>query len=230
MKVHSKRYRSALAQLDAGKTYELVPALEALLKLPAPKFDETVELALHLAVDPRQSDQMVRGIVQLPHGNGKEVRIIVFTNKPEEALKAGAREAGMAELMEKIKGGWLDFDVAVATTEAMKEVKALARILGPKGLMPSPKAGTVTEDIVGCVEALKKGRVEFKMDKAANVQLGIGKRSFGVEKLKENAEAALEAIKHARPSVFRGKFVLGAAISASMSPSLTLQESLFAKF
>jgi len=230
MKIHSKRYRTALEQLDAGKTYELVPALEALLKLPAPKFDETVELALHLAVDPRQSDQMVRGIVQLPHGNGKEVRIIVFTNKPEEALKAGAREAGMAELMEKIKGGWLDFDVAVATTEAMKEVKALARILGPKGLMPSPKAGTVTEDIVGCVEALKKGRVEFKMDKAANVQLGIGKRSFGVEKLKENAEAALEAIKHARPSVFRGKFVLGAAISATMSPSLALQESLFAKF
>lgn len=230
MKIHSKRYRSALEQLDAGKTYELVPALEALLKLPAPKFDETVELALHLAVDPRQSDQMVRGIVQLPHGNGKEVRIIVFTNKPEEALKAGAREAGMAELVEKIKGGWLDFDVAVATTEAMKEVKALARILGPKGLMPSPKAGTVTEDIVACVEALKKGRVEFKMDKAANVQLGIGKRSFGVEKLKENAEAALEAIKHARPSVFRGKFVLGAAISATMSPSLALQESLFAKF
>lgn len=230
MKVHSKRYRSALEQLESGKTYELVPALEALLKLPAPKFDETVELALHLAVDPRQSDQMVRGIVQLPHGNGKEVRIIVFTNKPEEALKAGAREAGMVELMEKIKGGWLDFDVAVATTEAMKEVKVLARILGPKGLMPSPKAGTVTEDVVGCVEALKKGRVEFKMDKAANVQLGIGKRSFGVEKLKENAEAALEAIKHARPSVFRGKFVLGAAISATMSPSLTLQESLFAKF
>ena len=230
MKIHSKRYRSALEQLDAGKTYELAPALEALLKLPAPKFDETVELALHLAVDPRQSDQMVRGIVQLPHGNGKEVRIIVFTNKPEEALKAGAREAGMAELIEKIKGGWLDFDVAVATTEAMKEVKALARILGPKGLMPSPKAGTVTEDVVGCVEALKKGRVEFKMDKAANVQLGIGKRSFGVEKLKENAEAALDAIKHARPSVFRGKFVLGAAISATMSPSLTLQESLFAKF
>lgn len=230
MKVHSKRYRSALEQLEAGKTYDLSTALEALLKLPAPKFDETVELSLHLAVDPRQSDQMVRGIVQLPHGNGKEVRIIVFTNKPEEALKAGAREAGMAELMEKIKGGWLDFDVAVATTEAMKEVKALARILGPKGLMPSPKAGTVTEDVVGCVEALKKGRVEFKMDKAANVQLGIGKRSFGVEKLKENAEAALDAVKHARPSVFRGKFVLGAAISATMSPSLTLQESLFAKF
>ena len=230
MKVHSKRYCSALEQLESGKTYDLSAALEALLKLPAPKFDETVELALHLAVDPRQSDQMVRGIVQLPHGNGKEVRIIVFTNKPEEALKAGAREAGMAELMEKIKGGWLDFDVAVATTEAMKEVKALARILGPKGLMPSPKAGTVTEDVVACVEALKKGRVEFKMDKAANVQLGIGKRSFGVEKLKENAEAALDAIKHARPSVFRGKFVLGAALSATMSPSLTLQESLFAKF
>lgn len=230
MKVHSKRYRSALEQLEIGKAYELKDALDTLLKMPAPKFDETIELALHLAVDPRQSDQMVRGIVQLPHGSGKKVRIIVFTNKPEEALNAGACEAGMADLIEKIKGGWLDFDVAVATTEAMKEVKALARILGPKGLMPSPKAGTVTEDIITCVEALKKGRVEFKMDKGANVQLGIGKRSFGADKLKENAEAALEAIKHARPAVFRGKFVLGAVVSSTMSPSLLLNENLYAKY
>ncbi len=230
MKKHSKRYRSALETLEAGKSYELKDAFAALLALPSAKFDETVELALHLAVDPKQSDQMVRGIVALPNGNGKEVRIIAFTNNPEEALAAGAREAGMAELIEKIKGGWLDFDVAVATVDAMKEVKNIARVLGPKGLMPSPKAGTVTDNVVACIEALKKGRVEFKMDKAANVLLGIGKRSFGVEKLLANAEAALEAIKHARPAVFKGRFVLNGAVSSTMSPSLTLKDTLFAKF
>jgi large subunit ribosomal protein L1 len=229
MKKHSKRYRSALETLEAGKSYELKDAFAALLALPSAKFDETVELALHLAVDSKQSDQMVRGIVALPNGNGKEVRIIAFTNHPEEALAAGAREAGMAELIEKIKGGWLDFDVAVATVDAMKEVKNIARVLGPKGLMPSPKAGTVTDNVVACIEALKKGRVEFKMDKAANVLLGIGKRSFGVEKLLANAEAALEAIKHARPAVFKGRFVLNGAVSSTMSPSLTLKDTLFAK-
>ena len=230
MKKHSKRYRSALEKLEAGKMYGLKDAFTALLTLPATKFDETVELALHLAVDPKQSDQMVRGVVALPHGNGKEVRIIAFTNKPEEALKAGAREAGMTELIEKVKNGWLDFDVAVATVDAMKEVKTIARVLGPKGLMPSPKAGTVTDDVVACIEALKKGRVEFKMDKAANVLLGIGKRSFGVEKLLANAEAALEAIKHARPAVFKGRFVLNGAFAATMSPILTLDDTMFAKF
>ena len=230
MKKHSKRYSFALEKLEAGKSYDLKSAFEILLSLPAAKFDETVELAFHLAVDPKQSDQMVRGVVSLPHGNGKEVRIIAFTNKPEEALNAGASEAGMVELMEKIKGGWLDFDVAVATVDAMKEVKNIARILGPKGLMPSPKAGTVTDNIVKCIEELKKGRVEFKMDKAANVMLGIGKRSFGADKLQANAEAVLEGIKHARPSVFKGKFVLSAAVSSTMSPSLLLNETLFAKY
>ena len=224
MKKHSKRYRSALEKLEAGKMYGLKDAFTTLLALPATKFDETVELALHLAVDPKQSDQMVRGVVALPHGNGKEVRIIAFT------LKAGAREAGMTELIEKVKNGWLDFDVAVATVDAMKEVKTIARVLGPKGLMPSPKAGTVTDNVVACIEALKKGRVEFKMDKAANVLLGIGKRSFGADKLLANAEAALEAIKHARPAVFKGRFVLNAAVAATMSPSLTLDDTMFAKF
>lgn len=230
MKKHSKRYGSAIEKLDTEKRYDLKEAFSVLLELPAAKFDETVELALHLAIDPKQSDQMVRGVVQLPHGNGKEVRIIAFTNKTEEALKAGACEAGLTDLMEKIKAGWFDFDVAVATVEAMKEVKAIARILGPKGLMPSPKAGTVTDNIVGCIGELKKGRVEFKMDKGANVMLGIGKRSFGVEKLIENAEAVLEGIKHARPSVFKGKFVLGAAVALTMSPSLTLDDNMFAKY
>ncbi|MBP5191004.1 MAG: 50S ribosomal protein L1 [Opitutales bacterium] len=226
----SKRYRSAQEKVEAGKSYDLQQAFTTLFSFPAAKFDETAELALHLAVDPMQSDQMVRGIVQLPHGNGKKVRIIAFTKDAPAALQAGACEAGMADLIEKIKGGWLDFDIAVATTEAMKEVKSLARILGPKGLMPNPKAGTVTDDLVPCIEALKKGRVEFKMDKDANVHLGIGKRSFGLEALIENVQAALEAIRHARPSVFRGKLVLNGAISFTMSPSVLLEPSIFAKF
>jgi len=230
MKKHSKRYSSALEKLEAGKSYDLRGAFETLLSLPSAKFDETVELAFHLAVDPKQSDQMVRGVVSLPHGSGKEVRIIAFTNKPEEALNAGASEAGMSKLIERIKSGWFSFDVAVATVDAMKEVKNIARILGPKGLMPSPKAGTVTDNIAKCIEELKKGRVKFKMDKAANVMLGIGKRSFGVDKLLANAEAVFESIKHARPSVFKGKFVLNAAVSSTMSPSLLLNETLFAKY
>ncbi len=230
MKKHSKRYSSALEKLESGKSYDLKEAFTTLLSLPAVKFDETVELALHLAVDPKQSDQMVRGVVSLPHGNGKDVRVIAFTNKPEEALAAGACEAGLSELIEKVKSGWLDFDAAVSTVDAMKEVKTIARVLGPKGLMPSPKAGTVTDNIVKCIEELKKGRVEFKMDKAANVMLGIGKRSFGIEKLLANAEAVLEGIKHARPAVFKGKFVLSAAVSSTMSPSLSLNDALFAKY
>ena len=230
MKKYGKRYRTALEKAEVGKRYDLKSAFATLFSLPATKFDETVELALHLAVDPKQSDQMVRGRVQLPNGNGKDVRVIAFTKDPQAALKAGACEAGLADLMEKIKGGWLDFDVAVSTTEAMKDVKTLARLLGPKGLMPSPKAGTVTDDLAACITELKKGRVEFKMDKAANVQLGIGKRSFGLEKLLANATAALEAIRQARPSVFRGKFVLNGAISSTMSPGLLLDASVFAKF
>lgn len=230
MKSFSKRYRLAQEKIEAGKSYDLKQAFAMLLSFPSTKFDETVELSLHLAVDPTQGDQMVRGMVQLPHGNGKKMRIIAFTKDAPAALQAGACEAGMADLMEKIKGGWLDFDVAVATVEAMKEVKSLARILGPKGLMPTPKTGTVTDDLVSCIEALKKGRVEFKMDKDANVQLGIGKRSFGLEKLMENVQAALEAIRHARPSVFRGKFVLNGVISSTMSPGVLLDPSIFAKF
>ena len=150
MKKYGKRYRAALEKAEVGKRYDLKGAFATLLSLPATKFDETVELALHLAVDPKQSDQMVRGRVQLPNGNGKDVRVIAFTKDPQAALKAGACEAGLSDLMEKIKGGWLDFDVAVSTTEAMKDVKTLARLLGPKGLMPSPKAGTVTDDLAAC--------------------------------------------------------------------------------
>lgn len=231
MKKHSKRYRSALEKVEEGKSYELLAdAFQRLLEMPAAKFDETIELSMHLAVDPKQSDQMVRGIVQLPHGNGKEVRVVAFTTKPEEALGAGACAAGLTDLIEKVKEGWLDFDVAVATPEAMKEVKAVARILGPRGLMPNPKTGTITEDLVICIEALKKGRVEFKMDKSANVQMGVGKRSLGIQKLVENAESALQAIQHAHPASLKGKFVKRATVSTTMSPGLTLHETLLVRY
>jgi large subunit ribosomal protein L1 len=173
---------------------------------------------------------MVRGQVQLPNGSGKNVRIVAFTRDPQVAIEAGACDAGLVDLIEKIKDGWMDFDVATSTVECMKEVKSLARLLGPKGLMPSTKAGTVTDDLVTCINELKRGRVEFKMDKTANVQLGIGKCSFGLEKLFDNAMAALEAIRRSRPSAFRGKLVHNGAISSTMSPSLLLETSVFAKF
>lgn len=230
MKAHSKRYRLALEKLGEAKTYEWQEAMQTLTDMPAARFDETVELALQLGVDPKQSDQMVRGIVQLPNGSGKKVTILAFTSHPEEALKAGATYAGLEDLAAKIKEGWLDFDVAIATTEAMKEIKSLARILGPRGLMPNPKSGTVTDKLVECIESLKKGRVEFKMDKASNIQLGIGKRSFGAQKLVENAEAAMQAVVAGRPSAFKGKFIRSVTVSSTMSPGLRLKPALFAKF
>jgi large subunit ribosomal protein L1 len=229
VKVHSKRYRSAIEKLGDGN-HDWGEAIRVLLETPEAKFDESVEMALHLNVDPKQSDQMVRGIVQLPHGSGKKVTILAFTHRPEEALQAGATYAGIADLAQKITEGWLDFDVAVATTDAMKEINTLARILGPRGLMPNPKSGTVSDNLVECIDLLKKGRVEFKMDKGANVQLGIGKRSFGAEKLVENAEAALQAIVAIRPKDFRGRLVRTVTVSTTMSPGLRIRSSLFAKF
>ena len=218
MKLNSKRYRTSVEQLTK-KAYPLQEAFEILLKLPSVKFDETVELSLHLGVDTKQTGQTTRGTVQLPHGNGKTMRIIAFTQDAKRALDLGA----------KVKGGWLEFDVAVASIEAMKEVKTLAPILGPKGLMPNPKAGTVAKEIDECIEALKKGRVEFKMDKGANIQLGIGKRSFGAEKLLINAESVLNAIHQARPINFHGRFVVRAFVASTMSPSISLDEAVFAK-
>ena len=228
MKLNSKRYRTSVEQLTK-KAYPLQEAFEILLKLPSVKFDETVELSLHLGVDTKQTGQTTRGTVQLPHGNGKTMRIIAFTQDAKRALDLGACEAGLADLIAKVKGGWLEFDVAVASIEAMKEVKTLAPILGPKGLMPNPKAGTVAKEIDECIEALKKGRVEFKMDKGANIQLGIGKRSFGAEKLLINAESVLNAIHQARPINFHGRFVVRAFVASTMSPSISLDEAVFAK-
>jgi len=225
----SKRYRSAVEMADLTKTYSVSDASALLNKLPKAKFDETVELYAHLAVDPRKSDQMVRGTLQLPNGSGKTVRVIVFTENPAEALEAGADEAGLDDLIEKVTGGWTDFDVAISTTSAMKSVRKVARVLGPRGLMPNPKSGTVTDDIPAGIQEVKAGRVEFKMDKTANVAVVIGKRSFTPEQITENAEAAIKALVDARPQSFNGKLIKSLTLSATMSPGVSVEAASYNK-
>lgn len=230
-KTHSKRYNSAVKVADLTKEYPLAEAVEVLAKFPKAKFDETIELSFRLGVDATAGEQMVRGTTPLPNGSGKKVRVLVFTDNPEAAIKAGADYAGLQELATKIQGGWLDFDVAIATTEAMKQVRALARVLGPKGLMPNPKSGTVTDDIVAGIKAVKAGRVEFKMDKTANIGVGIGKRSFTSAQILENAQAVLDAVGKAKPNTFKGHaFIRSVSISSSMSPGVRLASTEFSKY
>ena len=227
----SKRYRSALTGADLAKEYSLKEAVEILTKFPKAKFDETVELSFRLGVDPAQGDQMVRGTTPLPNGSGKKVRVIVFTDDADKALAAGADHAGLAELMAKINAGWLDFDVAIATTEAMKQVRTLARVLGPKGLMPNPKSGTVTDDIAAGIKAVKAGRVEFKVDKTANIGVGVGKRSFTTVQILENVQSVIEAVGKAKPATFKGsQFIKSIALSSSMSPGVQIASTEFSKY
>jgi large subunit ribosomal protein L1 len=227
----SKRYRAAVQVADLTKDYPLKEAVEILAKFPKAKFDETVELAFRLGVDAASGEQNVRGTTPLPNGSGKKIRVIVFTDDPQKALAAGADEAGLAELMKKVSDGWLDFDVAIATTEAMKQVRTLARVLGPKGLMPNPKAGTVTDDVAAGIKAVKAGRVEFKMDKTANIGVGVGKRSFTPAQILENAATVLEAVGKAKPATFKGGvFIKSVSISSSMSPSVRIASTEFSKY
>jgi large subunit ribosomal protein L1 len=230
MEKHSKRYNSAVKAADLTKEYPLNEAVEILSKFPKAKFDETIELSFRLGVDPAQGDQMVRGTTPLPNGSGKKVRVLVFTDDAQKALDAGADYAGLADMMAKVQEGWLDFDVAIATTEAMKQVRTLARVLGPKGLMPNPKSGTVTDDIPAGIKAVKAGRVEFKVDKTANIGVGIGKRSFTPAQIIENAAAVLEAIGKAKPASFKGHYIKSVTISSSMSPGVKLASTEFSKF
>ena len=221
----SKRYKKALELVDAKKVYPLRSAVDVLTKFPKAKFNETVELAFRLGVDPKQSDQMVRGTVPLPHGSGKTVRVLVFA-KPgpaaEAARVAGAEYIGYDDLIKKCNEGWADFDIAIATPEAMTEVRKLGKVLGPRGLMPNPKTGTVTEDTAKAVKEVKAGRVEFKIDKAGNIHVPIGKASFTAEQIAENARAVIEAVIKAKPSGAKGTFVQSCALSATMSPALRL--------
>lgn len=230
MEKKSKRYRSALQVADLAKDYPLKEAVEIIAKFPKAKFDETVELSFRLGVDPAQGDQMVRGTTPLPNGSGKKVRVLVFTDNPQAAIAAGADHAGLQDMMTKINEGWLDFDVAIATTEAMKTVRTIARVLGPKGLMPNPKSGTVTDDIAAGIKAVKAGRVEFKMDKACNIGVGVGKRSFTAAQLVENASAVIEAIAKAKPASFKGSYIKTLAISSSQSPSVRLAPTEYNQF
>ena len=228
---HSKRYASALKVADLTKQYPLAEAVEILNKFPKAKFDETVELSFRLGVDGASGDQNVRGTTPLPNGSGKKVRILVFTDNPAAALAAGADTAGLQDIMLKINEGWLDFDVAIATVEAMKQVRTLARVLGPKGLMPNPKSGTVTDDIAAGIKAVKAGRVEFKMDKAAIIGVGVGKRSFTTAQILENVQCVLDAVGKAKPATFKGStFIKSVTLSASMSPGVRVASAEYSKF
>jgi len=228
----SKRYKKALALLDVTKTYPLTEAVQMLSKFPRAKFPETVDIAFRLGVDPKQSDQMVRGTVPLPHGSGKVVRVVVFTKAgaPAEAAKAaGAEFVGFEDLIKRCTEGWSDFDIAIATPEAMTEVRKLGKVLGPRGLMPNPKTGTVTEDTGKAVREVKAGRVEYKIDKAGNVHVAIGKAAFGAQQLAENARAVIEAVFKSRPASVKGIFVQSATLSLTMSPGVRLDLREFAK-
>lgn len=227
MSAMSKRMEAAKKLVEDGKAYRLKEAVKILKEVPAPKFDETVEVALSFDVDPKQSDQTVRGTVALPHGTGKTLRVLVFAKGEDErrAKEAGADHAGAEELMKKVEGGWIDFDAVIATPDLMREVGKLGRVLGPRGLMPSPKSGTVTKDVARAVQEIKQGKVEFKMDKQGDIHLGVGKRSFPPEHLEANIRALLEAIWKAKPAAAKGRYVRGVAVSNTMGPGIRLDAS-----
>ena len=217
--------------VDANKTYPLKVAVEVLAKFPKAKFNETVDLAFRLGVDPKQSDQMVRGTVPLPHGSGKTVKVLVFAKggpAADAAKAAGAEFVGYDDMIKKCVEGWTDFDVAIATPDAMIEVRKLGKVLGPRGLMPNPKTGTVTEDTAKAVREVKAGRVEFKIDKAGNVHVPVGKASFNALQLEENARAVIEALAKSRPTSVKGTFIQSCAISATMSPPVRVDMKEFA--
>jgi large subunit ribosomal protein L1 len=226
----SKRYKKAAELVSGDKTYNLAEAVTLLAKFPKAKFVESIDIAFRLGVDPKQSDQMVRGTVPLPHGSGKVVRVLVFA-KPgaaaEAARAAGAEHVGFDDLIKKCNEGWSDFDVAIATPEAMTEVRKLGKVLGPRGLMPNPKTGTVTEDTAKAVKEVKAGRVEFKIDKAGNVHVAVGKASFTPAQINENARAVIEAVYKARPASAKGTFVRSITLSLTMSPPIQLETREF---
>src|SRR6201995_808356 len=227
----SKRYRAAAQQVDGAKAYTLSDAVTALKKIPPTKFDQTVTMSFRLGVDPKQSDQMVRGTCPLPHGSGKQVRVLVFAQgaAATAAKNAGAEYVGFEDLIKKCQEGFQDFDVAIATPGAMSEVRKLGKILGPRGLMPNPKTGTVTQETGKAVREVKAGRVEFKLDKNGNVAVPMGKVSFEQKALLENGTAVIEAVGKARPATAKGKFVHHITMSSTMSPGLRVDAAPFLK-
>ena len=227
----SKRYRAAAEKVDSRKSYPIAEAVTLLKSLPAPKFDQTVTLSFRLGVDPKQSDQMVRGTCPLPHGSGKTVRVLVFAegDAATAARNAGAEFVGYKDLVEKCTQGFQDFDVAVSTPACMAEVRKLGKVLGPRGLMPNPKTGTVTDDTAKAVKEVKAGRVEFKLDKNGNIAVPVGKVSFQPQALAENGSAVIEAVVKARPPSAKGAFVENITLAATMSPGVRVDVSPFLK-
>lgn len=231
MITRSKRYKKAAEMVPAGKNFSLEEAAELVRKLPGTKFNQTVTLSFHMGVDPKKGDQMIRGTCPLPHGSGKSVRVAVFAigAAAEAAKAAGAELVGYEDLIAQVKDGKMDFDVAVATPAAMNEVRKLGKQLGPRGLMPNPRTGTVTDDVGGAVKAVKAGRVDFKLDKNGNIAATIGKVAFDVSALAENGNALIDAIVRAKPASARGKYVHSITLAATMSPALRIDVSKYVK-
>ena len=234
MPKHGKKYRAALEKIEPGRKYTLEEGLAKVKEVSATsarKFDETVELTMWLGVDPRKADQLVRGTVVLPHGLGKSKRVLVITQgeKLREAEEAGADFVGGEDVVERIKGGWLDFDAVVATPDMMRFVGQLGKILGPRGLMPNPKTGTVTPDVATAVRETKAGKVEYRVDKTGVIHVGIGKVSFADDALRENAQVLIDAVVRAKPSTAKGKYVKKVNLAATMSPGVLLDETAYAK-
>ncbi len=219
---HSKAYRGSAEKRDESQAYSPEEALRLIKDMASAKFDETIDVAVRLGVDPRKADQMVRGTVNLPHGTGKTARVLVFAagDKADAARAAGADEVGTDELIEKVAGGYLDFDAVVATPDLMGKVGRLGRVLGPRGLMPNPKTGTVTMDVAKAVSDIKGGKIEFRVDRHANLQFIIGKASFTQQQLADNYFAVLEEILRLKPSASKGRYLRKIAVSATMSPSV----------
>jgi large subunit ribosomal protein L1 len=222
MAQRSKIYRQAAEKIESGRFYSPLEAATLAKETSSSKMDATVEVAMRLGVDPRKADQMVRGTVNLPHGTGKTARVIVFAtgDKAAEAEAAGADVVGAEDLIERIQGGWLDFDAAIATPDQMAKVGRIARILGPRGLMPNPKTGTVTPDVTKAIQDIKGGKINFRVDKQANLHIVIGKASFDTEKLVENYGAALDEILRAKPSAAKGRYLKKVTISTTMGPGI----------
>ena len=231
MKKHGKKYRAALEKIDAGRKYDLDSGVAKVKEISFAKFDETVELTVWLGVDPRKADQLVRGTLVLPHGLGKSKTVLVIAQgeKLREAEEAGADIVGGEDIVNRIKGGWTDFDAVISTPDMMRLVGQLGKVLGPRGLMPNPKTGTVTFDVATAVKETKAGKVEYRVDKTGVIHVGVGKVSFENNKLRENAKALLDAVVKAKPATAKGKYVRKVNLASTMSPGVLLDEAAFAK-
>ncbi len=231
MRKHGKKYRAALEKVEVGRKYSLEEGVAKIKEIVFAKFDETVELTMWLGVDPRKADQLVRGTVVLPHGLGRSKTVLVIAqgDKQKEAQEAGADFVGGDDMVDKIKGGWLEFDAVIATPDMMRSVGQLGKILGPRGLMPNPKTGTVTFDVRTAVQETKAGKIEYRVDKTGVIHVPVGKASFDADKIQDNARMLLDAVVKAKPTTAKGKYVKKVNLAATMTPGVLLDETVYVK-